>query len=331
MGRPRKRRRNDTDQPVQQSSQSVDIACSLASFPEPSSISDIGPISPANSDGHGSLYGIPSDEGMALPFLDQDHLDLNDLQAQESIQPQGTGIQSTVAPAWTVTGDVPDLSISNIPPSDQFPKLPCPCLSTMYLTLTNLQTLNSFAFPSVLPHLRSALQSTLDILNCPNCPKEAFSAIQNVMTLSALLTAIAERFHKVLRAINEEAARLEQAGLTKEYRMGDMSVETLHLHTGGLDCPMGFEIELAAEEWRKLAKKVIKTEVLGKGKARNPLINLVEQMEQRQKKWHTVGGYTERGHVFGDCREVMPHDSREPVCLRMIGGVRMMIDGMDWT
>ena len=113
--------------------------------------------------------------------------------------------------------------------------------------------------------------------------------------------------------------------------MGDMSVETLHLHTGGLDCPMGFEIELAAEEWRKLAKKVIKTEVLGKGKAPNPLINLVEQMEQRQKKWHTVGDYTERGHMFGDCREAMPHNSREPVCLRMIGGVRMMIDGMDWT
>ena len=90
MGRPRKRRRDDTDQPVQQSSRSVDIACSLASFPGPGSISDIGPISPANSDGHGSLYGIPSDEGMALPFLDQDQLDLNDLQAQESVQPQGS-------------------------------------------------------------------------------------------------------------------------------------------------------------------------------------------------------------------------------------------------
>lgn len=152
------------------------------------------------------------------------------------------------------------------------------------------------------------------------------------MTLSALLTAIAERFHKALRAIDEEAARLEQAGLTKEYRMGDMSVETLHLHTGELDCPMGFEIELAAEEWRKLAKKVIKAEVLGKGKAPNPLISLVEQMEQRQTEWHTVRDHKERGHVFGDCREgVMPHDSREPVCLRIIGGVRMMIDAMDWT
>ena len=92
MGRPRKRRRDDTDQPVQQSSQSVDIACSLASFPGPGSISDIGPISPANSDSHGLLYGIPSDEGMALPFLDQDYLDLNDLQAQESIQPQESAL-----------------------------------------------------------------------------------------------------------------------------------------------------------------------------------------------------------------------------------------------
>ena len=92
MGRPRKRRRDDTDEPVQQSSRSVGVACSLASFPGPGSISDIGPISPANPDGHGLLYGIPSDEGMELPFLDEDHLDLNDLQAQESIQLQGSAL-----------------------------------------------------------------------------------------------------------------------------------------------------------------------------------------------------------------------------------------------
>lgn len=332
MGRPRKRRRDDADQPVRHPLESAAAHPSLASFSEPSVTGGIVPISPSGSNGIGLLYKTPSEWGTTLSFLNQESLDLLDLQAQESVLPQGIGIgtESTVVPAWTNTGDVQDLSISSTLPPDQFPKLPCPCLSTMYLTLTNLQALTSFAFPSVLPHLRTALQTALAILNCPDCPKESFTAIQNAMTLGALLTAIAERFHRTLRAIDDEAARLERAGLTKEYRMGDMSVETLHLHTGEPGCPMGFEIELAAEDWRKLAKKVVKAEVLGKGKAPNSLVNLVEQMEQRQLKWHT--GRVQRGEAFGNCREEgTPHHGGDPICLRMIGGVRVMMDAMNWT
>lgn len=219
---------------------------------------------------------------------------------------------------------------ASVPP-DQFPNMTCSCLSTMYLTLSSLQSLPSFSFPVVIPPLRSALASTLQILHCPNCPRETYSGIQNVITLTSLLTAIAERYHRVLKAIDEEAEQLAKSGRRKDFRVGDMSVDTLHLHTGKVDCPMGFHIELGAEEWKKLAKKVVKTEVLGKGSSPTPLIEVVEQMQKRQTEWHSEMHEMdpEREKIFGSCKDV--NRGEDATCLRMVKQVRMMIDAMNWA
>ncbi|KAF2813451.1 uncharacterized protein BDZ99DRAFT_438623 [Mytilinidion resinicola] len=232
---------------------------------------------------------------------------------------------------WPAMESMLELDGATAVPPDQFPKLSCLCLSTMYLTLSSLQSLPSFSFPVVIPPLRSALASTLQILHCPDCPRETFSGIQNVITLTSLLTAIAERYHRALKAIDEEAEQLEKSGRKKDFRVGEMSVNTLHLHTGEVDCPMGFHIELGAEEWKKLAKKVIKTEVLGKGSSPTPLIEVVEQMEKRQTEWHSRMHEMnpEREKLFGRCNDA--HQSGDATCLRMVKQVRMMIDAMNWT
>jgi hypothetical protein len=85
------------------------------------------------------------------------------------------------------------------------------------------------------------------MIHCTKCPTETFGAIQNMQALNALLSAIAERFHKVLAGIDDEAVRLEQTQGKKAFRVGDNSPENMHLHTGTLNCPMGYDLNLDAQ------------------------------------------------------------------------------------
>jgi hypothetical protein len=138
----------------------------------------------------------------------------------------------------------------------QLTMAPCTCLSLMYLTVTELQSVQSFHFPQVVVPLRKAMGVLSELINCPQCPKDNFSAIQNIASVVALCKAIIERFNKVLMVIDKEAERLEQSGEKKPYRIGDNSPELQHLHTGTLDCPMGFNIEI---ELRSTETEVIRS------------------------------------------------------------------------
>jgi len=100
------------------------------------------------------------------------------------------------------------------------------------------------------------------------------------------MKAIVERFNKVLNEVDREAARLEATGQKKPYRIGDNNPALFHLHTGGSNCPMGFNIELEPRDWRKLVKTALKTEVYGGGSNPRPLLDLVKESETRQKMWH---------------------------------------------
>lgn len=161
---------------------------------------------------------------------------------------------------------------------------------------------------------------------------EVFSAIQNMQSLNGLLAAIAERFHKVLAGIDAEAIRLEQAGEKKPFRVGDNSPENMHLHTGRLDCPMGYDLKLDPHDWRKLAKQMLRTEVLGGGHNPIPLIKIVEDLESRQERWHADRSVhiEERTRLFG-AENMCSSTSENALCLRMAGQIRVMIDKMDWS
>lgn len=201
----------------------------------------------------------------------------------------------------------------------------------MYLTLSDLQSMPSFSFPAVIPRLRSAMDTASAIIHCPKCPKENFTAIQNVQSLSALLTALGERFHRVLTEIDAEAARLEETGQKKPFRIGDNSAENAHLHTGTLNCPMGFDIQLEGKDWKKLAKQALRTEVLGGGCNKRPLVWLLEEMEKRQKRWHEDhdSNREERERMWGSHDECH-NKGEEATCLKMIKQIRTMIGRMKW-
>jgi hypothetical protein len=133
----------------------------------------------------------------------------------------------------------------------------------MYLTLSELQSIQSFAFPQVIIPLRKAMGVLSDLIHCPQCPKDTFSATQNISSIVSLCKVIVERFNKVLMGIDAEAERLEQNGGKKPYRIGEVDPALQHLHTGTPDCPMGFNIELEPKDWKRMVKMALKSEVYG--------------------------------------------------------------------
>jgi hypothetical protein len=207
----------------------------------------------------------------------------------------------------------------------------CSCLSDMYLTLQTLQIYETFEFPDTLPLLRNSIQSTKAVLECPQCPKESTSAMQNIMLLTTLLTSITDCYRKLLLSIDTEAKRVEEAGEKKHFRMGDSSPEKAHLHTGTLDCPMGFYVDLNGQEWRTLARKVVKADVVGSGVALNSsaVLGLADMLEERQRRWHRDPKTLEiRTHFSKDGIHCAPRDG-EFSCLKMVGMVRRHVDLLD--
>lgn len=220
------------------------------------------------------------------------------------------------------------LTQQNTPPA-QTPMGLCTCLSLTYLTLTDLQTVPTFAFPQVIIPLRKAMTAVSTLTHCPVCPLDPFSAIQNVSSIVSLIKAIVERFSKVLAEVDREAALLASTGQRKPYRIGDNSPALAHMHTGTLDCPMGFNIELEPEVWKKLVKTALKTEMEGGGSNPVPLRGLLREVEERQRRWHTDREFLgdERRRVWGG-----EHCEREGEVCESLGGehIRRAMGMLDW-
>ncbi|KAF2746473.1 hypothetical protein M011DRAFT_82299 [Sporormia fimetaria CBS 119925] len=202
---------------------------------------------------------------------------------------------------------------------------PCTCLSLVFLATSELQAM-SVKFPAALRPLRDAMRTALSILKCENCPKQFLSAMQNTQSLLGLLMAIAERFHRILKNIDAETDELDRTGEKKLFRLGDHNPSVQHLHTQTLDCPMGFDILLDGTEWKTLAKKALRAEVIGGGTGVVTLIALLDQFEQRQEIYHS-SHVEERVSMFGNdnCCNTGDHN-----CVRGINQVRGMIANMQW-
>ncbi|KAF2691279.1 hypothetical protein K458DRAFT_412580 [Lentithecium fluviatile CBS 122367] len=350
MGRPRKRRREDvaSEQALELQTANTPIS---ESFTVPS-FSDIGLLSPGglgefsgyaqfqdNEDLSNALLPTSFPEGGNFGHGPTQALDFNLDQIDPTIDPSLwqqplpnntiDNIASATTPLSNPQPQSQPQSQSQSPPETDIG--PCTCFSIMYLTITDLQSLTNLSFPTVVPRLRQAMITAIQIINCERCPTNAFSAIQNVQSVAAVLSALAERFHKVLMEIEREAQELENEGKKKPFRVGDSSPENIHLHTGAPDCPMAFEIELSPSDWKKFAKQGLKYEVLGGGQNKAPLINLITAMEERQRRWHADKSMysKERARLFG-AHEHCSNKGEEAMCLRMVHQVRRMIDCMDW-
>lgn len=185
----------------------------------------------------------------------------------------------------------------------------------------------TFAFPQVIVPLRKAMDTITSLINCPVCPKEPFSAIQNLQSLVSLFKAIIERFHKVLDEVDAEAARLEQTGQKKPYRIGDNSPGLMHLHTGTADCPMGFNIDIEASDWKRLVKTALKTEMFGGGSNQRPVNLLLQEAEARQARWHGEKEFQcdQRTRMFGA-------DQDKTKCIALGSEqIRMAMQNLEWN
>jgi hypothetical protein len=247
-----------------------------------------------------------------------------------------------------------DFSAPDQPPT-------CACLSTLYLTLSNLATMDpAFSFPTALHPLREAMSVASQVLSCPTCPTRFITGLQNVQLLNALLMSLAERFSRILTSITTEATSLEQHNASasaseqksKLFRLADLSTPG-HLHTGGLGCAAAFSLSFTPAEWRSMAKKVVRAEVHGPSDGTNCcayLLGLVTAMEKRQDQWHKMppptdfpkdnnGNTMSRSFGAGEGAEghateghgVPAHGEGEHLCLKMLAGTRRMVDTYDWS
>tara|TARA_R110002003_G_scaffold28_23_gene1714 strand:+ start:4957 stop:5976 length:1020 start_codon:yes stop_codon:yes gene_type:complete len=338
MGRPRKRRREGD---ANENALTLTEANSKTfGHPEVHVFHDFGVITPPQfHDPNHPVESVGSNDRTQLPnlMLGSNVFGVSPISSIEYVSHFNTRlsvlIRSSLVAEPPIDPSLWDDSMTMAPPPDEATIEvvigPCTCLSLMYLTLSELQSVPSFAFPQVIVPLRKAMGVLSDLVHCPQCPKESFSAIQNVQSIVALCKAIVERFHKVLLEIDAEADRLHESGQKKPYRIGDNSPENQHLHTGTLDCPMGFNIEIEPKDWQRLAKTALKTEIHGNGSNPRPLLQLIKEAEARQKRWHENKEYcdTERRQLFG---ERHPDDAKRNCEALNADHIRRVIGNLRW-
>lgn len=91
---------------------------------------------------------------------------------------------------------------------------------------------------------------------------------------------------------------------------------------------MGFDIQLEAREWSKIVKTALRTEVWGGGSNTRPLVGLLSETEERQRRWHADPGMW---------KDEMGHSSRVEDCVtggscEALGAeqIRRAIEGLAW-
>lgn len=313
MGRPKKRRREDETNgsaklPGENHTGQNSDSCGILS--DASQLDcDLTPLHDFST--LGGLSGT-TENGVATPM--QDSLNLTPGFEESASNDFSFDLDTTLDP-----------SLLDPPPPENNS---CTCLSLTYLTLSTLQSLPTFSFPQVILPLRTAMSALSTLIHCPTCPLDAFTAIQNIQFITSLFKALTARFAKALLEINAEATRLSLTNTKKPFRVGDNNPALAHLHTGTPDCPMGFNIELEAREWKKIGKMALRMEVWGGGSGGLCLVGLLAECEERQKVWHR------NKDAWGD---EMRHLRSEGECVEDKGcealgaeQIRRAIDGLDW-
>ena len=96
---------------------------------------------------------------------------------------------------------------------------------------------------------------------------------------------------------------------------------------------MGIEIELAPDDWRRMARKVIRRDILGKEdrSSSDPgMLGLIQDMEKRQHTWHEKRSEALRNGSQCLSLEVAPRQAEgEHLCLKIVGLARAGITGLD--
>ena len=158
----------------------------------------------------------------------------------------------------------------------------CSCLGNLYSILATFQSLPPASFPFSISALKKATQRGYEAVRCQTCPLKFNTAVQNIMLLTTLLQMLINEYSKLIRHIEERSSSGEKI----PYRIGEARSCFDQRHTGTLDCPMNITIDLDGEEWRMLAMKAVRQEVVGSGHDDVCLRKVLEEMRKRQGFWH---------------------------------------------
>ncbi|KAL8671334.1 MAG: hypothetical protein Q9168_004171 [Polycauliona sp. 1 TL-2023] len=168
--------------------------------------------------------------------------------------------------------------------NDPAPSDSCTCLTQLHMTLQAFQSMPPASFPSSRDPLTRAVKLVRSINRCTLCPLDFPTAMHTSMMVMTLLRLVVHGYTTLVRNIQAKAAE----GRSTTYRVGEMNLAGAHLHTGTLDCPMGFNLELDAEEWSVMAKKVLKQDIYGNSQNVDCLVGAIEELEQRHQTWQVM-------------------------------------------
>ncbi|KAF2222948.1 hypothetical protein BDZ85DRAFT_281988 [Elsinoe ampelina] len=216
-------------------------------------------------------------------------------------------------------------------PAESATPTTCACLSSMYLSLSTLQTMNDFTFPGSLHKLRQSISCAWNVLHCPLCPLTYLTGFQNVQLLGMFTVSVAERYSKVLAAIDKEAEDAIAEGRTKSFRMGDLQMGTSHLHSSDPKlCMAHMCLDLDPRQWRQLVRRVVKGEIMGTAQHCCPsFMTLIDGMITRQENWHKIGPPADYPRPFTEEElEMIKNPKTMKGCLTMVFEAKKIIEHM---
>lgn len=240
-------------------------------------------------------------------------------QVADQIQLPESAPIGSLPPALPACGEVSGLVDNENPLRALSPR--CQCLSSLYMQFSSFQSLLPISFPYSLAILSTATQTAWNVLSCQACPDRFVSGIQNLMMLTTLLTLVTNEYAKILRHVDHTADQ----GAAVPFRMGQTEPEMMHLHTGTPDCPMGINIDLDPEVYRKMAKNAVREKVMGNHDTRKEsLVTLLEEMQRRQESWHS--SRVQQGSLWGrECEKEGNGQGQRRICVDMVGNIRRSI------
>lgn len=235
----------------------------------------------------------------------------------------------TDLPSLDTINDNIILAASAIVPT---PVQSCACLSSIYLTLENLRSMDTIDFPSSLHCLRDALHTSKLCVDCQVCPLQYLTATQNAQLLGTLLLSMSERYHKILKAIALETTDAQNTGRMKSLHISSPEApKTRHENVGGIDSNDPLVLELPPLEWRKLARRVVHAEIYGTSDTgRISFMSVLTSLEERQARWHTM-------EPTEDCpdpdrrRHDMHDHNNNPMCLMLAREAKKLANRFDFS
>lgn len=206
----------------------------------------------------------------------------------------------------------------------------CVCLGNLYSTLATFQSLPAPSFPYSMGALRKATRCGYEVVRCQKCPQGYNTAIQNSMLLVALLQMLINEYTKLLKHIDERAIKGESIA----FRVGEVSSCFDQRHTGTPDCPMAINVDLNGEEWRMLARKGVRQEVLGSAEGNECLLNIIQEMRDRQVVWHESpcqGGHPPQDRTHTGSVNQPGGEKENSVCVQLtyIDHLKRMLEALE--